>query len=89
MNSKIDYINLFRLFVKLGFSRVFVESGLTFTNFLITNKLIDFIYIFKTNFNLNRWGFNNSSNKYIKKIKLRNKLKTFLNNDKVFKERLK
>ena len=89
MNSREDYIKLFKSFIKMNYSRVLVESGLTFTNFLIKKRLIDNIYIFKTNANLNNNGFNKSSNKLIKKLKLKNKLKVNLGNDKVYLERLK
>ena len=88
MKTRDDYIKIFRSFTKLNFSRVFVESGLTLVNFLINNKLLNNIYIFKTDTNLNKNGFNNSSNKLIKKIKLRNKLKVYLNSDSVYLERL-
>ncbi len=88
MCTKEDYIKIFRTFTKLNFSRILFETGLTFINFLIDNKLLNNIYIFKTNSNLNKNGFNNSSNKLIKKIKLKNKLKVFLNNDNVYLERL-
>ena len=89
MESKIDYNSIFKSFIKTGFSRILVETGLTFINFLIINNFINNIYIFKSNSNLSKRGFNNSSNKLIKKIKLKNKLKIYLENDKVFKERLK
>ena len=88
MHSKEDYIKIFKTLTKLNFSRILIETGLTFINFLISNKLLNNIYIFKTNSNLNKNGFNNSSNKLIKKIKLRNKLKVFLNNDNAYLERL-
>ena len=88
MSSIDDFKKLFSYFTKLGFSRLFVESGLTFINFLILSNLINYIYIFKTNFNLKKNGSNNSSNKLLRKIKLKNKLKTFLGDDNVYKERL-
>ena len=88
MNTRDDYIKIFKSFTKLNFSRIFIETGLTFINFLINNKLLNNIYIFKTDTNLNKNGFNNSSNKLIKKIKLKNKLKVYLNNDNVYLERL-
>ena len=88
MSTKEDYIKLFRSFTKLNFSRIFIETGLTFINFLIKNKLLNNIYIFKTDTNLNKNGFNNSSNKLIKKIKLKNKLKVYLDSDNVYLERL-
>ena len=61
---------------------IFIESGLTFTNFLIKNKFLDNIYIFKTNISLKKNGSNNTSINIIKKIKLKNKLK--INLDVVF-----
>ena len=88
MNSKSDFNKLFNTFNKLGYSRIFVESGLTFINFLISNKILNQIYIFKSKFNLKTNGFNNSSNYLLKKIKLKNKLKFFLDSDTVFSERL-
>ena len=89
MKSKDDFNKLFISFMKLRFSRIFVETGLTFINFLIKQKFINKIYIFKTKINLDKNGFNNSSNKLIKKIKLKNKLKVNLDNDSVYLERLK
>ena len=80
---------LFKSLIKMNFSRIFVEAGLTFLNFLIKNELIDNIYIFKTKNNLKRDGFNNTSNKLLKKIMLKNKLKVYLDEDKVYFERLK
>ena len=88
MNSKSDFNKLFITFNKLGYSRIFVESGLTFINFLISNKILNQIYVFKSKFNLKTNGFNNSSNYLLKKIKLKNKLKFFLDSDTVFSERL-
>ena len=88
MDTKEDFVNLFQSFIEIGFSRIFIETGLTFINYLISKKLINNIYIFKTNFNLKKNGFNNSSKKFLKQIKLNNKLKVFLNNDNVYFERL-
>ena len=88
MNTKDDYIKLFKSLIKMNYSRVFVEAGLTFINFLI-KKTFDNVYIFKTKNNLVKNGFNNSSNKLLKKIKLKNKLKVYLDEDNVYFERLK
>ena len=86
--AKKDFIKLFKSLINFKFSRILIESGLTLINFLISSKLINNIYIFKTNFKLNKSGFNNSSNELIKKIRLKNKLKIYLDNDTVYKERL-
>ncbi len=88
IDTKDDFSNLFKSFINLGFSRIFVESGLTLINFFIKNDFINNIYIFKTNYNLDKNGSNNSSNKMLKKIKLRNKLNVFLDNDNAYLERL-
>jgi len=89
MESKQDFVNLFHSFVKFGFSRIFIETGLTFINYLLNKKLINNMYIFKTNTNLKKNGFNNASNRLLKQLKLKNKLKVFLNDDNVYFERLK
>ncbi len=69
----------------MGYSRLFVEAGLTFLNNLIKNKLINDLYIFKTNFNLNKKGKNNTTLKYLKRIS--SKLVSInLNNDKLYKK---
>ena len=88
MTTKDDFKKLFKFFIKMRFSRIFIESGLTFLNFMINIKFINYIYIFKTNLNLKQNGFNNSSNSLLKKIKLKNKLKVFLDNDMAYLERL-
>ena len=89
LDSKEDFGRLFQYFTKLKYSRIFVESGLTFMNFLMKSNFLSNIYIFKTNLNLNKNGINNSSNKLIKRIKLKNKLKVYLENDNVYFEGLK
>jgi diaminohydroxyphosphoribosylaminopyrimidine deaminase / 5-amino-6-(5-phosphoribosylamino)uracil reductase len=71
---------------KLGFSRILVETGLKFMNFLILSKLINNVYIFKSKNNLKKNGLNNSTNRFIKKIKLINKINVNLNGDFLFKE---
>ena len=69
----------------MGYSRVLVESGLTFLNSLIKNRLIDDLYIFKTNFNLKKKGKNNTTLKYLKSISSK-PMSINLNNDKLSKK---
>ncbi len=52
----------------MGYSRILVETGLTFLNTLIKNGLINDLYIFKTNYNLKKKGKNNDTFRYIKRI---------------------
>ena len=89
MNKKNHYIKIFKFLLKKGYYRILIESGFVFNNFLIQNKFLNNIYIFKSNFKLNKSGFNNTSNYLIKKIKLRNKLDVFLYEDQLFREKLK
>ena len=64
---------------------MFVETGLTFLNSLIKNKVIHELYIFKNNKKLGKNGKNNDTTKYLKKIYP--KLLTInLNDDKLLKK---
>ena len=69
----------------MGYSRVLVESGLTFLNSLIKNRLIDDLYIFKTNFNLKKKGKNNTTLKYLKSISSK-PMSIHLYDDKLYKK---
>ncbi len=83
--DKDDFIFLYKKIYKIGYSRILVESGLTFLNSLIKNKLIQDLYIFKANTKLGKNGKNNDTSKYLKKIHA--KLLTInLNGDKLLKK---
>ena len=69
----------------MGYSRVLVESGLTFLNNLIKNRLIDDLYIFKTNYNLKKKGKNNATLKYLKNVSSK-QISINLGNDKLYKK---
>ena len=88
LKNRDDFSELFFLLKKKGYSRIFVEAGLTFINFLIKNKFLKNIYIFKSNKNLKRNGINYSSPNIIKKIYLQNLVKVNLFGDKLYKEKL-
>ena len=80
-----DFNLLLKKIYKIGYSRILVETGLTFINTLIKNKLINDLYIFKTNYNLKNKGKNNATFKYLKSIS--SKLMSInLNNDKLYKK---
>ncbi|MBA1339642.1 MAG: diaminohydroxyphosphoribosylaminopyrimidine deaminase/uracil reductase [Pelagibacterales bacterium] len=89
LNSKNDFLKLFIKTKKMRYSRFFVESGLHFMNFLINNKLVNNIYIFKSRKYLKKNGINFSSNKIIKKIKLSNKINVNLQTEDLYKVKLK
>ena len=83
--NKKNFNLLLKKIYKLGYSRVLVESGLIFLNYLLKNKKINGLYIFKSNEILGRNGVNNDTTRYIKVISP--KLLTInLNNDKLYKK---
>jgi len=85
LKNKIDFIFLFKKLYKMGYSRVLVESGLSFFNTLIKNRLINELYIFKSNKKLRKNGKNNTTLKYLKNIQAK-QISINLNNDKLYKK---
>ena len=62
-----------------------IETGLTFLNNLIKNKMINDLYIFRSNKKLGKNGKNNATSSYLKKINT--KLLTInLNGDNLLKK---
>ncbi len=85
LENKNDLNFLFKKIYKIGYSRMLIETGLTFLNNLIKNKMIHELYLFKSNKKLGRNGKNNNSPNYLKKI--HPKLQTInLNGDNLFKK---
>ncbi len=82
--NKNDFILLFKKIYKMGYSRILFEAGLTLLNTLIKNRLINDLYIFNTNYNLQKKGKNNASLKYLKGVSYKPILIN-LNNDKLSK----
>jgi diaminohydroxyphosphoribosylaminopyrimidine deaminase / 5-amino-6-(5-phosphoribosylamino)uracil reductase len=85
LQTKKDFYSLFKDIYMLGYSRVFFETGLTFLNTLIKYKLINDLYIFQSAKKLKTNGLNNSSSKFLKKIKLNKRIQVNLNNDSLYK----
>ena len=83
LKDKKDFILLYKKIYKLGYSRVLLETGLIFLNTVIKNKLINNLYLFKSNRNLKKIGKNNISPNFLKKIKLK-PISINLNSDKLF-----
>ena len=83
LKDKEDFIMLYKKIYKLGYSRVLLETGLIFLNTVIKKKLINNLYLFKSNRNLKKNGKNNISSNFLKKIKLK-PITINLNNDKLF-----
>ena len=85
LKNKIDFTLLFKKLYSMGYSRVLVESGLSFFNTLIKNRLINELYIFKSNKKLRKNGKNNTTLKYLKNIQAK-QISINLNNDKLYKK---
>ena len=73
IESDVDFREMLRKINSLGYTRILVESGLIFLNFLHENKIINNLYIFKSSNKLKSKGTNNCKNLFIKNLK---KLKT-------------
>ena len=84
LENKEDLNELYKKLYQIGYTRILVESGLTFLNFLIKNKMMNDLYIFKTNSNLGEKGKNNDTSAYLKK-KFSKQVTINLNDDKLFK----
>ena len=85
LKTKNDFISLLKILKRFGFNRILIESGLIFLNTLIKNKLISNLYIFQSSKKLGKFGVNNSTNKYIKKMNFMKKIKVNLNKDNLYK----
>ena len=85
LKDKNDFNLLFKKIYKKGYSRMLIETGLTFLNTLIKNKIVHELYIFKSDKKLGKNGKNNTSSGYLKSI--RPKLLTInLNGDNLLKK---
>jgi len=89
LKNKKDFINLFKILKKYAYNRILVESGLIFLNRLLKDKIINNLYIFKSSIRLRKNGQNNASNEFLKKLKLKNKIKVNLNGDELYKIKIK
>ena len=68
LENKNDLNSLYKKIYKMGYSRMLIETGLTFLNNLIKNKMINDLYIFKSNKKLGKNGTNNNTSTFLKKI---------------------
>ena len=77
---------MFQYVYQLGYCRFFFETGLTLLNALLNYKLLNILYIFRSNIMLKKNGLNNTTPHYLKKIKFNKKIKVNLINDSLFKK---
>ena len=87
--SKKDFNFLFQKIFKLNNGRILVETGLVFLKQLFDFNLINNLHLFKSNVLLKNNGYNKCSIDFIKKLKFNNKVNVNLNNNKLFKIRIK
>ena len=71
------------------YNRIFIETGLNLLNFLIKERLVDNLFVFKSSMKLGKNGFNYDTSKIIKNLELKNKIQVNLFNDTLYKEKLK
>ncbi len=89
LENKSDFMNLLKKIFKIGNRRVLIETGLVFLNHFFKFKLINNLYVFKSDKKLKDNGRNNVSNNFINKIKLKNKINVNLKDEILYKVRLK
>ena len=89
LENKNDFTYMFNKLFKIGNGRILIETGLTFLNKLIDYNFINNLYLFKSNQFLNRNGFNTQSINFIKKYKIKDKIKVNLDGDELFKIKVK
>jgi len=89
LKNKNDFTILMNIIRKRNYNRILCESGLSFLNTLLKYKLIYNLYLFKSTKNLGKLGFNRSTKKYLKKLKLINKIKVNLNGESLYKIKIK
>ena len=89
LENKRDFINLFKKIFQIGKGRVLIETGVIFLKELFKFKLINNLYLFKSDTLLKDKGLNKTSIDFIKKFKPNKEIKVNLENDKLFKVRIK
>ena len=85
MEQPIDFFNIFLYLKEKGFSRILIESGLTFLNYLTTNKFINNLFIFQSNIKLKSNGSGVLKKNLIKKMIQKNKVKINLFDNNLYK----
>ena len=89
LQDKKDFNRLFQILFQIGKRRLLIESGLIFLNKVMDFKLVNNLYIFKSHNQLKKNGFNNTKFRHLKKLSNKNKLRINLNNENLFKIKIK
>ncbi len=89
LENKEDFIYLFKKLKNFNYNRILIESGLIFLKPLIKYNLIYNLYMFKSSKRLGKNGKNNTSNTFIRKLKLSKKINVNLNGDELYKIKIR
>ena len=89
LENKQDFQTLFKKIYQIGMGRVLIESGLIFLSKLYKFKLLNDLYLFKSDRNLNKNGYNNCKENFLKNLKINQKINVNLKDDILFKIRIK
>ncbi len=89
MKNKKDFKLILSNLRDLGISRILVESGMCFLNFLILGSFVHNLFVFKSNYNLKKNGINYGKINIIKNLNLKNKINVNLLGDFLYKVKLK
>ena len=89
MKTYKDFKEILFKLSNFGFSRILLETGLSFLNFFLLGKIVQNLHIFKTNSSLKKNGINNTTSSLIKNIELKKKVKVNLFGDSLYRVNLK
>ena len=89
LQNREDFETLFKIIMKIGKGRILIETGLVFLNQLFRYKLVNNLYLFRSNKFLHKNGYNNKSINFIKKLNIKNKINVNLDNDELFEVKIK
>ena len=89
LKYKKDFDLLFQILFQNGKRRVLIESGLIFLKTIINLKLLNHLYIFKSDQKLKKNGLNNIKMSGISKLSDSKKIRINLNNEKLYKVKIK
>ncbi len=89
LESRNDFKNLFDILFKLGKRRILIEAGLIFLSKLLKLNFVNDLYLFKSNEFLGNRGYNKTKFNVLKKLKFYKKINVNLQNDKLFKIKIK
>ena len=88
LSSIKDFKNLFLKLKKMNYTRILIESGVTFLSELINKKFINNVYLFKSDINLGKNGLKKADSIF-RKVKVTNEIKVNLLGNKLFIGKIK